>query len=124
MSIKINYISQNIIEIIIEKDFLDNSVEEFKQKIANHNLDKNINIILNFKNTEFISSSGIAGIGALYNIMKQHNGRLIFVGLNSRIKSLFKMIKLTKEILIYKTLEEALEKLKGKKNVENIGNKK
>lgn len=124
MSIKINHISQNIIEIVIEKDLLDDSVEEFKQKVTNLNLDRNVNIILNFRNTKFISSSGIAGIGALYNIMKKHNGRLIFVGLNSRIKSLFKMIKLTKEISIYKTLAEAIEKLEAKENNENTGNKK
>ncbi len=108
MSVKIKEIEENIILIELGKDFIEFMVNEFKKKIKELNINDSTNIIVDFKKIKFISSSGIASVGALYNIMKNNRGKLIFIGVNSNVKTLFNMIKLTKEIIICKNLKEAL----------------
>ncbi len=107
--IEVKKIREDVIEIIPGKDFIEFVVDEFKNIIKSLKFEKDIKVIVNFKNIKFISSSGIASMGALYNMLRNYNGKLIFINLNSNVKSLFKLINLTDEITIYKDLNEAIK---------------
>lgn len=65
------------------------------------------NIILDFTEIEFISSSGIGVIAVSSKDISQKEGKLIVVCNNKKVLSLFDITNLSKVITVYKTMDEA-----------------
>ncbi|MBF0286187.1 MAG: STAS domain-containing protein [SAR324 cluster bacterium] len=66
------------------------------------------NIILDFTEIEFISSSGIGVIAVSSKDISQRQGKLIVVCSNKKVLSLFDITNLSKVITVFKTMDEAL----------------
>ena len=65
------------------------------------------NIILDFTQIEFISSSGIGAIALSSKDLSQSDGKLSVVCDNRKVLSLFDITNLSKVVTVYQTLEEA-----------------
>lgn len=67
-----------------------------------------LNVILDFSEIEFISSSGIGVIAVSSKDISQKEGKLIVVCDNKKVLSLFDITNLSKVITIYKTMDDAV----------------
>ena len=69
------------------------------------------NIIFDFKNINFMDSSGIGVIIGRYKKISNEGGRVSVINISSRVKKIFDLSGLNKIIGIYDTYEEALSSL-------------
>ncbi len=68
-------------------------------------------VILDFAELAFIDSSGIAALIGYYKSCSEYGGRFAIVAVRDAIMSVFNLVSLGTFIPIYKTREEAFEKL-------------
>ncbi len=112
---KINIAEKNnflIFRIYGELDM--NTVPEFKEKIEKAMQEKNIaNIILNLQNMNFIDSTGVGALLGRYKKIKKINGEMIIVGVNERVKSIFKISGIYNLLKFYTTEKETFSQIKG-----------
>jgi len=66
-------------------------------------------LVVNFKEVEYIDSSGLATLVELYQKLKGKNGTLRLSNLSGKVKSIFEITKLDKIFDIYDREEEALK---------------
>lgn len=99
-------------------------VDILKQEITMYEIDKvkkefsdiiekdSMNLLVNFKKLEFISSLVIAALVYLHKKVKENNGRLKFCELTSKVKEIFEVTDLDKVFEAYPTEATALAKFK------------
>jgi anti-anti-sigma factor len=68
-------------------------------------------VIIDFGNTDLINSIGISILVAIMEKVRNEKGILFFSGLKKVNYDIFNTLGLTKDIPIFKTEEEALEKM-------------
>ncbi|MEE8185915.1 MAG: STAS domain-containing protein [Thermodesulfobacteriota bacterium] len=68
-------------------------------------------VIIDFGNTELINSIGISILVAIMEKVREEKGVIFFSGLKKVNYDIFNTLGLTKDIPIFKTEEEALEKM-------------
>ena len=68
-------------------------------------------ILLQFEETAYINSGGIAVLIQLLAETKRNNQQIGITGLSDHFKKIFNMVGITKFAKIYNTVEEALESL-------------
>ena len=83
-------------------------IDEECTKLLNHGI--NI-IIINFENSKIINSIGISILIGVIEKIREKKATLIFSNLSEVNEETFKMMGLAKFATIYKTEEEALNKL-------------
>ena len=84
------------------------SAEEIRKKIdRDYHMTKAIDIILDFKNVNFMDSSGVGMIMGRYKNLEPY-GKVKICGLNEGIKRIFDISGLGRIITEYETLNDAL----------------
>jgi anti-sigma B factor antagonist len=73
------------------------------------------NVILNFKDLEYMNSSGIGLLVTLLIRARRQNQRLMAYGLSDHYTQIFELTRLNEAIAIYGSEEEALEAAKTSK---------
>jgi len=73
-----------------------------------------LNIILNLTRVSFIDSSGIGEIVRSYTTVNKHDGRLVLLGLQSKIRDLFAITRLITIFDTYENEKEAIDSFKIK----------
>ncbi|MFZ2146535.1 MAG: STAS domain-containing protein [Sedimentisphaerales bacterium] len=70
-----------------------------------------INLILDFGNVQFLSSTVLGLLIRLSKRIYEHDGQLRLCNINPKIYEIFKITRLTKTFDIYKDVESAVEDL-------------
>lgn len=96
-----------IIEIEGELNLM--SAETVKECFEKYIKQKSYRIILDFLKLEFLDSTGIGLIIEMSNRLKQLNGNLVIVNMNSDVKNLFGIANLLEILKHFKTMHEAEE---------------
>jgi anti-anti-sigma factor len=78
--------------------------QEFRKCLNNGK----INIILDFSEVSYFSSTGVRVIIALKNAIEEKNGKLKIVKINSMVKKILKALDLLQLYDIYETYEDAI----------------
>jgi anti-anti-sigma factor len=101
---------------IIPEGFISIDTMEYFEKTLSSILEKNKNIIINLKKTDFIDS---ASIGLLIVNLKAVNSKglkIVFLDLNKSIQQTFTIIGLINSLTIAKSHDEAVAIAAGKNN--------
>jgi anti-anti-sigma factor len=65
-------------------------------------------VVINFRDTELVNSIGVSILMGVIDAAEQSKARLIFSDVNSHTADLFKMLGLTRHVVVVKDEEEAL----------------
>jgi len=65
-------------------------------------------LIINLREVTFIDSSGVGTLTDIYRRMRRQDKRMMLVGLNKMVRSVFEITRLDTLFSIYETEEEAL----------------
>lgn len=85
---------------------------EVRDEIDNILISKSVrNIIFDFKNINFMDSSGIGVIIGRYKKISNDGGKVSVVNVNARVKKVFDLSGMNKIIGIYDTYEEVVSSL-------------
>jgi stage II sporulation protein AA (anti-sigma F factor antagonist) len=85
---------------------------EVRDEIDNILISKSVrNIIFDFKNINFMDSSGIGVIIGRYKKISNDGGKVSVVNVNARVKKIFDLSGMNKIIGIYDTYEEIVSSL-------------
>jgi stage II sporulation protein AA (anti-sigma F factor antagonist) len=85
---------------------------EVRDEIDNILISKSVrNIIFDFKNINFMDSSGIGVIIGRYKKISNDGGKVSVVNVNARVKKIFDLSGMNKIIGIYDTYEEVVSSL-------------
>ncbi|RDY29210.1 anti-sigma F factor antagonist [Romboutsia weinsteinii] len=85
---------------------------EVREKIDDILISKQVkNIIFDFKNINFMDSSGIGVIIGRYKKISSEGGKVFVVNVSPRVKKIFDLSGMNKIINIYDTYEEAVSSL-------------
>jgi anti-sigma B factor antagonist len=69
---------------------------------------KRSRVILNFSDTSYINSAGIATLISLITKASENSGKIEFAGLNAHFRKVMDIVGLTDFVIIHDTLEQAL----------------
>ena len=73
-----------------------------------HIFDNNIyNIIMDLSKLEYINSTGVAMLIAIFYKVKENDGKIVIGGVHPFLENVFKLMDLPGRVTIYDTLEEA-----------------
>jgi anti-sigma B factor antagonist len=72
---------------------------------------EHINLVLDFGNVRFLSSSVLGLLIRISKRIYEHGGQLKLCSINPKIYEIFKITRLTKTFDIYKDVEKAVESL-------------
>lgn len=70
-------------------------------------------LLLDFSGVQYIDSSGLATLVEYYQQSRSYSGRIAIAGLNSRVKSIFDLVRLNEIFSFYDTPDEARRELGG-----------
>ena len=105
---------ENIPVIVVEGDMTSDGDRDVKKIYAKlkeeHTMDK---IIINFEQTKFINSSGIATLINIIQDINERNGEIAFVGMSDHFKKVMDIVGITDFVQIFQTNQKAAEKIKG-----------
>jgi anti-sigma B factor antagonist len=104
-----------IIAEIVKQEITMYEIDKVKEEFTGILESGSGNIVLNFKNLDFISSIVLAGMVYLLKLTKDKGGNLIFCELKPKIKEVFKITSLDKVFEIYTDETAALAAFNGKK---------
>jgi anti-sigma B factor antagonist len=68
--------------------------------------------ILNFEKVEYLSSSALNILISLENVINKKGGKLRLACLHADLQKVFKLMKLTKVMVLCETMDEALQSVK------------
>ncbi|WP_331721842.1 anti-sigma F factor antagonist [Alkalithermobacter thermoalcaliphilus] len=86
--------------------------EEIREEIdAAINQNSIKNVIFNFKNINFMDSSGVGVVIGRYRIVSKLGGKVAITNLNPQVKRILDLSGMNKIIQIYDTCEEAISSL-------------
>jgi anti-anti-sigma factor len=107
---------ENII-VVYPKGKLDiNQVDEIeKDIIALLKAETSSNFILNLNDIEYVSSAGIGLFVRIMNILKARGKKFSICNLNSSVKRIMEIVEMNAILNVFKTENEAIEFLNGKK---------
>lgn len=109
MTIEFMKKNRNLI-VNIDGEIDHHTSEEIKDKVEKElSRTGHRNIIFNFKNVNFMDSSGIGMIIGRYKYVKSLGGNVAVVGVNENIDRIFSVSGLYKIIKGYKNMNEVLE---------------
>jgi anti-sigma B factor antagonist len=102
----------NVSIVRIKYDSLDaNSTEQFKKEISPI-IDKNINIIFDMSNVNFIDSSGCGSLLSCLRSVNKQGGDLKLYGVQHQVQMVFELIRLHRIIEIFGNKKEAIKSFK------------
>ncbi len=97
------FIKRNILYIRFNGELDQNNVEKIRKKVIDLIVKYNIRyLVFNFKNLNFMDSSGIGFIIGRYNYLKKINGSIILCSMNEQIKRIVMLSGLQKICTIKK----------------------
>jgi len=102
--------NDGIIVVTVQNDLTNDTVGEFRQvmkSITEENKDEPLKIVMDFSQVNYLCSSALAVIGAVYKMSSSQSGALKMVNLQRRVERLFSMTKLTKMIQTFNDVESA-----------------
>ncbi len=70
-------------------------------------------LLLNLKDVEYMSSSGLRIFVSTMRILKESNRKLVLCNMNNAVKKIFEVVELTDMFDIFNTEDEALKFLKS-----------
>lgn len=92
-----------------------NSSLEIEEELT-EKLEKDIKfVIFDFKNTQYVSSSGIRVIVATHKKLQQRNGALYITNISESVRVVLKLVELDKILNIVENTETALLEIDGRK---------
>lgn len=110
--IKYSLDQKNLIIEFMATELDHHIANEVRDEIDDILISKSIkNIIFNFKNINFMDSSGIGVIIGRYKKISSEGGKVKVVNANDRIKKIFNLSGMNKIIGIYDTYEEVVSSL-------------
>ena len=119
MIVEVNYFKNNLF-IRLNGDLDMHTVPEFKKTVSKELKKNNFeNLILFFKEVDFIDSTGIGAILGRYRNLKSKNREMILVGLRPQVKKVFELSGLLKLMPVYETEKDLFSEYPGQKE-ENI----
>ncbi|WP_270563094.1 STAS domain-containing protein [Clostridium beijerinckii] len=83
-------------EISIPKDFIVDEVANFRVKVNKLIDEGQKNFIFNFNDCNFIDSTGLGALVAVYKKCAEKNGSIKLKGLKPEVEKLFKLTRLDK----------------------------
>lgn len=100
-------VQENCLTIFLPKEVDHHNAEEIRKR-ADAVIEKNHikYVIFDFKNTEFMDSSGIGAIMGRYRMIQLLNGEVWAVHTNARIKKILTLSGMTKIMQIYEEEQE------------------
>lgn len=84
------------------------NVPEVRQALVGACEEKPQRLVVNLEQVAYMDSSGIGTLVEAYRRVKTYEGKLVLVGVGSRVRSLFEITKLDKFFKIYPSEAEAL----------------
>lgn len=110
--IKYSLDQKNLIIEFMATELDHHIANEVRDEIDDILISKSVkNIIFNFKNINFMDSSGIGVIIGRYKKISSEGGRVTVVNANDRIKKIFNLSGMNKIIGVYDTYEEVVSSL-------------
>lgn len=110
--IKYSLDQKNLIIEFMATELDHHIANEVRDEIDDILISKSVkNIIFNFKNINFMDSSGIGVIIGRYKKISSEGGRVTVVSANDRIKKIFNLSGMNKIIGVYDTYEEVVSSL-------------
>jgi anti-sigma B factor antagonist len=101
---------QNGVIILVPKGRLDSTTsDEFEKKLLGLVTAGETNLILDFKDLDYISSAGLRVLLKAAKELKRKNGRLVFCAVKDYIKEIFELSGFVTFFPIHSTLEESLQ---------------
>ncbi|MCP4137350.1 MAG: STAS domain-containing protein [bacterium] len=104
----------NIPIIIIEGDMTSDGDRDVKKVYSqlkdDFSMDK---IIINFEQTKFINSSGIATLINIIQDVNERNGEIAFVGMSDHFKKVMDIVGITDFVQVFETNQKAAEIIKN-----------
>lgn len=103
--------------VVYFQDKLDiNTSLEIEEELT-EKLEKDIKfVVFDFKNTQYISSSGIRVIVSTHKKLEKRNGALYLSSVSDSVKVVLKLVELDKILNIVESQEVALIEIDGRKN--------
>jgi anti-sigma B factor antagonist len=86
-------------------------VAEVEKKLASHTEGKDVTLLLDLSQVEYIASIGIRLLLTTAKTLKKHNGRMVVLGANSLVEEVLNLSGLSQIIPIHAGLESALASL-------------
>ena len=80
--------------INIAKNFTIDEVAKFRTKINQMIDNGEKDFTFNFSECDFIDSTGLGVLVAIYKKCAEHNGSIVLIGLNNEVAKLFKLTRL------------------------------
>ena len=104
--------NKNLMVELLATELDHHIANEVREEIDYVIQDKQIkNIVFDFKNMNFMDSSGIGVVIGRYKKISSEGGKVAVINLNSRVKKVFDLSGMNKIIKVYSTYEEALSSL-------------
>jgi len=94
---------------IRSSDELDNLSRVIDDEIKTNN----VNLLLDFKEVDFINSSGLGRLILAAKKLSEQSGKLNIMNLSEELDELFTFTKLKEKIAVYKNEEEAISAIKS-----------
>jgi anti-sigma B factor antagonist len=94
--------------IHISGEITSEAEDEIVQSYESIPSDKKIRVILNFTETSYINSAGIATLISLITKSSESHGKIEFAGLNTHFRKVMDIVGLTDFVLIHDSLDSAI----------------
>ena len=82
--------------IDLEEDIITEHVEEFDEIFESLLSKSKYNIVINFRNINFLCSSGLGVIVSVFKKLKEQGGAIKLLNMNDRVRRLFEITRLNK----------------------------
>lgn len=103
-------IINNYLIVIIDGELDHHRAEDLRKKIDQEYYKKNLlNVILDFRNLNFMDSSGIGLIMGRYKNCKDRNGDVYVISTNTHINRMLKMSGILKIVNVYDNIDEVIQ---------------
>jgi len=67
-----------------------------------------LHLVVDLSEVTFLDSTGLGVLVGVYHRLRAREGSMSFVGVNERVRRVFRITQLTKIFMLHRTLEEAL----------------
>ncbi|GAB4290969.1 MAG: STAS domain-containing protein [Ignavibacteriaceae bacterium] len=109
--------NQNDVNIIYLKGFLDaHTAPVLENNFSELIKADKYNIVVNFKDLNYISSAGLGVFMAFIEKVREKNGDIKLAGMNEKVYNIFDLLGFPLLYEIYPTEEEAINKFNEKQN--------
>lgn len=112
MKIEKNKVGDALIIRLLDSRLDAHCADDFRQEMSGFVSDGNRWIILNMSKVEFVDSSGLGAIVALFKSMEQEDS-LIICGTTEAVTRMFKLTRMNKVFRMFEKEEEAVGALAG-----------